>query len=149
MNAGYPLLLDVSGRRVVVVGGGPVGARRAVGLAGAGADVVVVAPVVDERIEADARITVLRREYQTGDLVGAWLVHSCTGVAAVDEAVARDAEDARLWCVRASSAVKSKAWTPAGARVFSAGAMNFGGQALLWPQATQILENVWARLASG
>lgn len=39
--------------------------------------------------------------------------------------------------------------TPAGARVFSAGAMNFGGQVLLWPQATQILENVWARLTSG
>jgi hypothetical protein len=39
--------------------------------------------------------------------------------------------------------------TPAGARVFSAGAMNFGGQVLLWPQTTQILENVWARLTSG
>ena len=37
--------------------------------------------------------------------------------------------------------------TPAGARVFDAGALNFGGQVLLWPQATQLLENVWARLA--
>jgi hypothetical protein len=36
--------------------------------------------------------------------------------------------------------------TPAGARVFSAGALNFGGQALLWPESTQVLENVWARL---
>jgi hypothetical protein len=33
-----------------------------------------------------------------------------------------------------------------GARVFSAGALNFGGQALLWPAATQLLANVWARL---
>src|SRR5579862_5379841 len=37
--------------------------------------------------------------------------------------------------------------TSAGARVFSAGALNFGGQVLLWPETTQLLENVWARLA--
>ena len=35
-----------------------------------------------------------------------------------------------------------------GARVFSAGALDFGGQALLWPQTTQILANVWQRLAT-
>jgi hypothetical protein len=36
---------------------------------------------------------------------------------------------------------------PSGARVFSAGALNFGGQVLLWPQTTQLLGNVWQRLA--
>ncbi len=34
-----------------------------------------------------------------------------------------------------------------GARVFSAGTLNFGGQVLLWPEVTQLLENVWRRLA--
>ncbi len=34
-----------------------------------------------------------------------------------------------------------------GARVFSAGALNFGGQILLWPETRQLLENVWGRLA--
>jgi hypothetical protein len=34
-----------------------------------------------------------------------------------------------------------------GARVFSAGVLDFGGQVLLWPQTTQLLANVWARLA--
>ncbi|HEU5362260.1 MAG TPA: N,N-dimethylformamidase beta subunit family domain-containing protein [Gaiellaceae bacterium] len=36
-----------------------------------------------------------------------------------------------------------------GARVFSAGALDFGGQMLLWPQTRRLVENVWARLASG
>ncbi len=34
-----------------------------------------------------------------------------------------------------------------GARVFSAGALDFGGQMLLWPQTERIVENVWSRLA--
>jgi hypothetical protein len=33
-----------------------------------------------------------------------------------------------------------------GARVFSAGVLNFGGQMLLWPEVTRLVENVWARL---
>ena len=33
-----------------------------------------------------------------------------------------------------------------GARVFSAGALNFGGQMLLWPEVTRLVENVWTRL---
>jgi hypothetical protein len=36
---------------------------------------------------------------------------------------------------------------PSGARVFSAGVLNFGGQVLLWPEATKLLANVWRRLA--
>jgi hypothetical protein len=37
--------------------------------------------------------------------------------------------------------------TSAGARVFSAGALNFGGQIALWPETTMLLQNVWAHLA--
>ena len=36
--------------------------------------------------------------------------------------------------------------TPAGARVFAAGVLNFGGEILLWPQTAQILENAWNQL---
>jgi hypothetical protein len=38
---------------------------------------------------------------------------------------------------------------PSGAKVFSAGVLDFGGQMLLWPAATQLVANVWARLAPG
>jgi uroporphyrin-III C-methyltransferase / precorrin-2 dehydrogenase / sirohydrochlorin ferrochelatase len=117
VNTGYPLLLDVAGRRVLVVGAGAVGARRALALADAGALVEVVAPVVDALIATDERITVVQRAYVTADLEGAWLVHACTGDDEVDAQVAADADAARVWCVRASSATSSAAWTPAVARV--------------------------------
>lgn len=116
MNGGYPVLLDLTGRRVLVVGGGAVGARRAAALADAGARVEVVAPSVVAGISADGRISVTLREFSSSDLVGVWLVHACTGVASVDEAVAAGAEAAGVWCVRASSAGESAAWTPAVAR---------------------------------
>jgi hypothetical protein len=35
---------------------------------------------------------------------------------------------------------------PSGARVFSAGALDFGGKILLWPEARTLFENVWQRL---
>ena len=37
--------------------------------------------------------------------------------------------------------------TRAGARVFSAGVMNFGGSAL-WPTVSTMLENLWVKLAA-
>ncbi|MBO3084241.1 uroporphyrinogen-III C-methyltransferase [Cellulomonas fengjieae] len=115
----HALLLDVSGRRVVVVGGGPVAARRAARLIEDGADVVVVAPALCEDLADHAaadRLTWHAREYAGGDLDGAWLVHTATGDRGVDDAVAADAEAARLWCVRADDAGASSAWSPAVAR---------------------------------
>jgi N,N-dimethylformamidase beta subunit-like, C-terminal len=35
---------------------------------------------------------------------------------------------------------------PSGAKVFSAGALNFGGQVMLWPTTQQLLQNVWQQL---
>lgn len=116
----HPLLLDVAGRRVVVVGGGPVAARRVARLVADGADVLVVAPrLCEDLTELVARGAVrwTGREYVAGDLDGAWLVHTATGDAAVDDAVAADAEAARTWCVRADDAGRSTAWTPSVARV--------------------------------
>jgi len=115
----HPLLLDLRGRRVLVVGGGPVAARRAGRLVEDGADVLVVAPDICEDLAALVARGALRweqREYAPGDVVGAWLVHTATGVRATDDRVAADAEAQRVWCVRADDAAASSAWTPAVAR---------------------------------
>jgi uroporphyrin-III C-methyltransferase/precorrin-2 dehydrogenase/sirohydrochlorin ferrochelatase len=118
----YPLFLDLSGRRVVVVGGGPVAARRARSLVEAAAHVEVVAPWVCEDLAEAARdglVSWHQREYVSGDLVEpepAWLVHTATGDPRVDAQVAREAEAARVWCIRADAASASPAWTPAVAR---------------------------------
>jgi uroporphyrin-III C-methyltransferase / precorrin-2 dehydrogenase / sirohydrochlorin ferrochelatase len=105
-------MLDLAGRRTVVVGGGPVALRRVRGLLEAGAHVVVIAPSVLPELAA-LPITVLRRPYRRGDLSAAWLAHAATSDPEVNARVAAEAEDNRIWCVRADDAAASRAWTPA------------------------------------
>jgi uroporphyrin-III C-methyltransferase / precorrin-2 dehydrogenase / sirohydrochlorin ferrochelatase len=112
----YPLSLRLAGRRAVVVGGGSVAFRRVAGLRAAEADVVVISPQLSPTLgdlAARGAITVHRRGYQRGDLDGAWLVFACTDLADVNAAVAADAEQQRIWCVRADDAAASAAWVPA------------------------------------
>jgi uroporphyrin-III C-methyltransferase/precorrin-2 dehydrogenase/sirohydrochlorin ferrochelatase len=118
----YPLTLDLTGRRVVVVGGGPVAARKAAALVEAGALVDVIAPFACEDLAALVaadRLGWQERDFVAGDLLEpapAWLVHSATGDPHVDAQVSREADAARIWCVRADDATASTAWTPAVAR---------------------------------
>ena len=112
----YPLSLRLAGRRAVVVGGGSVAFRRVAGLRAAEADVVVVSPQLSPTLGDLAErevIAVHRREYQPGDLDGAWLVFACTDQPGVNAAVAADAEQQRIWCIRADDATASAAWVPA------------------------------------
>jgi uroporphyrin-III C-methyltransferase/precorrin-2 dehydrogenase/sirohydrochlorin ferrochelatase len=111
----YPLMLDLTGRRVVVVGGGRVALRRARALLAAGALVDVIAPQVDPGLAA-IEVRLSRRKYRDGDLAGAWLAHAATDDPAVNARVAADAQRLRIWCVRADDAAASRAWTPAAAR---------------------------------
>lgn len=91
----YPAFLKLAGRRVVVVGGGPVAASKLRGLLDAGADVTVVAPGwVDEVAAAD--VTRVAREFRPSDLDGAWLVVAAAPPA-VNRAVARAAETRRVF----------------------------------------------------
>jgi uroporphyrin-III C-methyltransferase / precorrin-2 dehydrogenase / sirohydrochlorin ferrochelatase len=117
--ASYPLSLDIAGRLAVVVGGGVVATRRVRALVDAGAVVHVVAPRVSDELADLATggvIAVHPRPYAPGDLAGAWLAHAATDSPAVNAQVAADAEDLRVWCVRADDAQASTARTPAVAR---------------------------------
>jgi siroheme synthase-like protein len=94
---GYPVVLRVAGRRVLVVGGGAVAARKVAGLADAGAQVTVVAPTVDPSIEAIPGVTVERRPYRSGDLDGYRLVIAATNDLAVQQQVFDEGEAAGVW----------------------------------------------------
>jgi len=69
----FPAFIKLAGRRVVVIGGGPVAASKLLALLNSGADITVVAPEIVPEIR-NFSVTVLERGFQLSDLDGAWLV---------------------------------------------------------------------------
>jgi adenosylcobinamide kinase/adenosylcobinamide-phosphate guanylyltransferase len=104
-NANSPrswIPVRLSGRLVVIVGGGSTAALHVGMLLGAGARVLVVAPELDDvlaGLAARGQITARRRGYLAEDLDDAWLVLTCATQDGVNARVAADAERRRLWCV--------------------------------------------------
>jgi uroporphyrin-III C-methyltransferase/precorrin-2 dehydrogenase/sirohydrochlorin ferrochelatase len=68
----YPVFLKLAGRKVVLVGGGPVAASKLAGLVDTGACVSVVAPEIVPQIRRSGA-TLIEREFVPRDLDGAWL----------------------------------------------------------------------------
>jgi precorrin-2 dehydrogenase / sirohydrochlorin ferrochelatase len=93
----YPVALDVSEVLVLVVGAGPIAARKVAGLAAAGAVIRVVAPDVSTELDLAHVADLRRRVYDVGDFDGVRLVVTATGRPDVDAAVAADATAAGLW----------------------------------------------------
>lgn len=102
--------LDLNGRRVVVVGGGAVGTRRAGDLLAAGARVKVVAPSLSETLRAwmtEGLIAAARRPFRPADVEKAWLVVAATDDPAVNRAVMATAKARRCFASSADGAAAS------------------------------------------
>jgi precorrin-2 dehydrogenase / sirohydrochlorin ferrochelatase len=85
----FPLVLDLTGRRVVVVGAGTIGARKAHQLVESGATVTVISPQVTGDLPDD--VEVVLRAYRHGDLADTLLVVSAAGRDDVNDAVVAEA----------------------------------------------------------
>lgn len=81
-NKGYfPLFVDISEKKVVVVGGGTIAARRVKTLCQFTGNITVVAPQIHpdlEAMEREGNVMILRREYQREDIYDAWMVLAAT-----------------------------------------------------------------------
>lgn len=122
MSQRYPLFLDLTDRRVLVVGGGKVAARRLPRLIDADADILLVAPTINEKVRScvtGGQVRWHSRRYEAADLDGVMLVLVCTDDLEVNSAVALDAQTRGIWCARADDATASAAWVPAAGTVDS------------------------------
>ena len=96
----YPVMLDVTDRSCLVVGGGGIALRKAQGLVEEGARVTVVAPeVVDPlaKMAQDGRLRLERRPYETGEAATYALVFAATDDRDVNARVFADADGAGVW----------------------------------------------------
>jgi uroporphyrin-III C-methyltransferase/precorrin-2 dehydrogenase/sirohydrochlorin ferrochelatase len=69
----FPVFLKLTGRRVLLVGGGPVAAGKLAGLLADGALVTVVAPEIRPELQQPG-VTIAKRAFEPADLDGAWYV---------------------------------------------------------------------------
>ena len=95
----YPILLNLRGRRVVVIGGGRVAARKAADLLDAGALITLISPALHPDLAALAeRLDVRLTAYQPGMLADLrpLLVFAATDSALGNQQVAAEARDLGL-----------------------------------------------------
>jgi precorrin-2 dehydrogenase / sirohydrochlorin ferrochelatase len=100
VNGAFPVALKLTGRSVLVVGGGDEAALRAGALLDAGARVTVVSDTPGEKLVAmalDARLELVRRAPVATDLDGRWLLVLADRNPALADELAREAEQRALF----------------------------------------------------
>jgi len=113
----YPIMLTrLRGARCVVVGGGPVAARKIAGLLAAGAAVRIISPAIttDLRALADTgKVAWVPRPFTAGDLAGARLAFAATNQRAVNASVAQEAAQHSILCNVADAPAEGDFHVPA------------------------------------
>lgn len=97
----YPVALELTGRRCVVVGGGPAAELRTRGLLDADARAVIIAPTCTDGLSdlvARGEVVHLARPYQAGDVEGAFLVFVTGDDAGTRAAVFAEADERGVLC---------------------------------------------------
>ena len=112
----YPVALDLHDAMVLVVGGGRVGARKAAGLAAAGARVRLVAIAVSGHVVRDDLAEIHERAFLDEDLDDVRLVVTATGDESIDAAVSAAARTRGIWANAADQPVDCEFILPAVAR---------------------------------
>jgi precorrin-2 dehydrogenase / sirohydrochlorin ferrochelatase len=96
----YPIYLDMTGRRCLVIGGGAVAERKIAGLLEVGAEPTVVSPAITDTIAGwvkDRVVGLIHRNYQQGDLSDFTIAFVATDDGAVNAQAFSDALRLGVW----------------------------------------------------
>ena len=99
--AKYPIFLELSGRRAVVIGGGAVAVRKAQSLLAAGARLVVVAERIDDMLTSLCRgrkAELIRSKYSKDYLAEAVLAIAATNNRQLNERIYKDCQELEVLC---------------------------------------------------
>jgi len=97
----YPINLNILNKEVLVVGGGPVGLRKAQALLDCGAYVTIVSPSFSEetdRLQPRERVQFKIRPFEEADLEGKFLVLSATDDVSLNQHISKLAHNRNMLC---------------------------------------------------
>ncbi|GIN56622.1 NAD(P)-binding protein [Lederbergia ruris] len=95
----YPIMLQLSGKQAVVIGGGAVALRKVIHLLEANAKVTVVSPALDPKLYTYyqvGKIHWIKREFQPLDLANAFIVIAATNQKEVNQRVSKCVSEGQL-----------------------------------------------------
>lgn len=95
----YPVFLDLHDKRCIIIGGGTLAESKIAKLLEAGAKITLVSPKINAGLKTaltQGSFEWLEREYQTGDLAGAFLGIAATNVRPVNERIFQEAEESGI-----------------------------------------------------
>ena len=93
----FPVFVDLSDKKVVVVGGGAIATRRVCTLLPFVEELIVIAPEVTREIEnlsREGRVHLYRRNYEKEDVRNVYLLVAATNVREINEEIGRDGKEA-------------------------------------------------------
>ncbi len=96
MPAYYPVFLNLTGKRCVIIGGGAIAEGKISRLKETGAQVTIISPDATPTIQKLAEKGVVEwtaRKYQPGDLEGAFLGIAATDIRQVNQQIFQEAEE--------------------------------------------------------
>jgi len=97
----FPAILDLTGRKVVVVGGGNIAQTKIENLLETGPKIVVIAPSISDplaNLAREGKIAHEARNFEDADLDNSWLVIAATNDSEINEKVYRAAEARQIFC---------------------------------------------------
>ncbi|RAK19167.1 precorrin-2 dehydrogenase/sirohydrochlorin ferrochelatase [Anoxybacillus vitaminiphilus] len=95
----YPIMLDLTGKHVVVIGGGKVAERKVKGLKETNAKITVVAPMVTPSLEQMAKqkeIQWIKKQFSLNDVKDAFLIVAATDKREINKMVLKAAKPHQL-----------------------------------------------------
>lgn len=92
----FPVNLNLTGRPVLVVGGGRIAYRKVQQLLAADAEITVISPDFVDEFHA-LPVVLVQREYTAGDVANFRLVITATGNMSVDQVIYDECESRGIW----------------------------------------------------
>ncbi|GAA0137868.1 bifunctional precorrin-2 dehydrogenase/sirohydrochlorin ferrochelatase [Paenibacillus sp. YSY-4.3] len=114
-----PVMLNCTGRRCVVVGGGVIAERKVSALLASSAEATVISPSLTPYLMScyeKGQLHWITREYREGDLSGAFLAYAATDDSEVNGAVVSEAESLGMPVNDAGDGARGNFITPASIR---------------------------------
>ena len=108
----YPIFLNLTGKRVLVVGAGRIALRKLQGLIGSGAEITVVSPTVLPEIQALPGVIIIKRLFRLQDMLNVNIVYAATDDFQVNHAIGDNIQSWQ-WFNNTSCSKESNFYSPA------------------------------------